>query len=327
MKILITGSAGFIGFHLSSFFLKKKFQVIGVDSLNSYYSKKLKIQRLSILKNNKNFFFLKADLNTRKFKKFITGKLNEFDFVYHFSGQAGVRYSIINPYTYIKNNIEAFVRLLEIFKESKSIKAIFYASSSSVYNENSKMNYDSNNKNLKPNSVYAVSKVSMEYFASLYSRLYKKKVIGLRFFTVYGPWGRPDMFYYKFMRNLKSKKNIFVFNKGNNFRSYTFIDDLIRNINILMLKIKKIKIYDKIFNIGNPNSINTNTVVNILEKLSKEKAKKVLIGKQIGENVVTKAIMNKQKNFRFEFKFDLEKGLKIFYNWFIKNSSLWEKNI
>ena len=322
MKILITGVAGFIGFHLANFFLKKKYKVIGVDNLNSYYSKKLKIGRLSILKNKKNFFFLKTDLNNKKFKKFATRKLNGFDFIYHFSGQAGVRYSIINPNSYIKNNIEAFVKLLEIFKESKSIKAIFYASSSSVYNEKSKMIYDNKNQNLKPNSVYAVSKVSMEYFASLYSRLYKKKIIGLRFFTVYGPWGRPDMFYYKFIKSLKSKKKIFIFNKGNNFRSYTFIDDLIRNINILMLKIKKIKIYDKIFNIGNPNSINTNTVVNILEKLSNEKAKKVLIGKQIGENIVTKAIMNKEKNFRFEFKFNLEKGLKIFYSWFIKNKSL-----
>lgn len=208
MKYLVTGAAGFIGMHTCLKLLNNNIEVLGVDNLNNYYDKKIKIQRLNILKKNKKFLFIKEDLLKKNFYSKISKYYKQIECIIHLAGQAGVRYSITNPEEYIKNNILAYVKLLEFFKNSKKLKIVLYASSSSVYGEKI-----SNKNSLfpasKPISVYAASKLSMELISNVYSHLYKKNIIGLRFFTVFGPWGRPDMSYFKFF-------NLFFKNKKNN---------------------------------------------------------------------------------------------------------------
>ena len=196
-KIFITGVAGFIGFHLAKKLLSQNKKIIGVDNLNDYYDTEIKKNRLKILKKEKNFLFFKDDLNNKNFYKKYKKHLIDIDIVIHMAGQAGVRYSILNPETYIMNNILAYVKLLEFFKQSRKLKVILYASSSSVYGEKGQKKLSNFNVN-KPESVYSASKISMELISNVYSKLYKINLIGLRFFTVYGPWGRPDMSYFKF---------------------------------------------------------------------------------------------------------------------------------
>ena len=206
-KTLITGVAGFIGFYAAKRELEKGNYVIGIDNLNNYYEPKIKKDRLKILKKEKNFLFFKEDLNSKNFYKKLKKYLKDIEVVIHLAGQAGVRYSIKNPESYILNNILAYIKLLEFFKFSKKLKTILYASSSSVYGEkgaNKLSNFSVN----KPVSVYSASKISMELISNVYSKLYSMNLIGLRFFTVYGPWGRPDMSYFKFLILNKKKKKI-----------------------------------------------------------------------------------------------------------------------
>ena len=236
MKILVTGCAGFIGFHLIKKLIKLNYKIIGVDNLNNYYDVKIKKKRLNILNKKKNFKFLHHDLKNKKSLKKIT---KDIRYIYHFAGQAGVRYSIKSPIDYINDNIIAYINLLEYYKDSKKLKAIFYASSSSVYGDEKKS--ISSNLPKKPISVYAVSKLSMELLSQAYFSLYRMKCIGLRFFTVYGPLGRPDMAYFKFCKLIKSNKNIEIFNHGKHKRSFTYIDDIINNILLLKKNLKKNK--------------------------------------------------------------------------------------
>jgi len=320
MKVLVTGAAGFIGFHLCIRLIDDGFTVVGIDNLNNYYDRKLKYKRLKILRGKKSFYFIKGDLNGKKVKNFLKKNIERFEFIYHFAGQAGVRYSLENPYTYINNNILVFLKILEIFKKSKKIRCLFYASSSSVYGDEAKM--ISNKKNLKPKSVYAISKLTMENLASFYSELYKKKIIGLRFFSVYGPFGRPDMFYFKFLLYFFKKKKIKVFNNGLNYRSYTYIDDLINNICILKNNLHKIKKNNDIFNIGNPDTFSTNKVISVLENLTRKKIKKTFTKKNLIESLKTKANLKKEKKFNFSFKTNIKQGLTFFYSWFMKNYSI-----
>ena len=227
-KTLITGVAGFIGFYAAKHELEKGNYVIGVDNLNNYYEPKIKKDRLKILKKEKNFLFFKEDLNSKNFYKKLKKYLKDIEVVIHLAGQAGVRYSIKNPESYILNNILAYIKLLEFFKFSKKLKTILYASSSSVYGEKGE-NKLSNFSVNKPVSVYSASKISMELISNVYSKLYSMNLIGLRFFTVYGPWGRPDMSYFKFLILNKKKKNIEIYNFGKHQRSFTYIDDLVSN--------------------------------------------------------------------------------------------------
>ena len=317
MKILITGCAGFIGFHLSLKYLKLNKNVLGIDNLNSYYDIRIKKQRLKILKRYKNFKFIKGDLKDEKIfkKKNLIRKINH---IYHFAGQAGVRYSIQNPSVYIKDNILAFLNLLENFKNSKDLKAIFYASSSSVYGNSSKDK--SKRISGKPISVYAASKLSMELLANVYFSLYKVKSIGLRFFTVYGPLGRPDMAYFKFCNLMTKKKKIEIFNKGNHQRSFTFIDDVINNLLLIGKNINKINFSTKnVFNIGNPKTVSLIKFVKLIEKNLSIKAKKTYKKIQPGDVINTKSNSEIEKKlFNFKFNTNLEKGIKKFVNWYLK---------
>jgi UDP-glucuronate 4-epimerase len=314
-KILITGVAGFIGFHLAKKLLDKKIIVIGIDNLNSYYDKKIKLERLKILKENSKFKFIYGDLKNKSiYKKDLLKNIN---YIFHFAGQAGVRFSIKMPIKFIEDNIIAYVNLFENFKNSKKLKAIFYASSSSVYGDSS--DGTSNIIQQKPISVYAASKLSMELFSNVYFTLYNIKSIGMRFFSVYGPWGRPDMAYFKFCKLILNKKRIEIFNNGNHHRSFTYIDDVIHNILLLKKNYRKINFKKKtVFNIGNPNTESLIRFINLIEKNIKIKAKKIYTKKQMGDVLKTKSnnILEK-KLFKFKFKTNLDQGIKKFINWFL----------
>ena len=321
MYNLVTGSAGFIGFHASLKLLSENKKVIGIDNINSYYDQSIKIKRLSILKKNKNFFFFKGDLSSNiiynKIKKF----LNKIQIIYHFAGQAGVRYSIKNPEDYIKNNILAYIKLLEFFKYSNSVKLFIYASSSSVYGDNKSESY-SKSSILRPLSIYSASKISMELISNVYCNLYKKKFLGLRFFTVYGPWGRPDMSYYKFCNLVSKNKPIEIYNYGNHSRSFTYIDDLV--LNLLKIKdciFKKKNISADVYNLGNPKTIKLFTFIKTLEKVVGYTFKKKFIQKQPGDVKTTKANLNiENKLFKLKFNYTLASGLENFYKWYIKKN-------
>ena len=315
MKTLITGAAGFIGFHLSLKLLKKGVNVIGIDSVNKYYSQKLKIDRINELKKFKNFIFIRADICKNSTYKLLEKYKSKIDYIYHFAGQAGVRFSIQKPEVYIKNNVLAFVKFLEFFKREKKLKLIFFASSSSVYGDKSKSS--SLQSVDKPLSVYSASKISMELIANVYAALYKKKLIGLRFFTVYGPWGRPDMSYYKFCDLAIKNKPIKVYNYGNHFRSFTFIDDLINNVILVKKYYSKNKnFFSKVYNIGNPKTLKLEKFISILESVINFKFIKIKVSKQMGDAFKTQANLTKEKKFGFKFRTKAEEGLKKFYNWY-----------
>ena len=310
--ILITGSAGFIGFHTALHFLKKGKKVVGIDNLNNYYDPKFKKKRLSILKKDKNFYFIKSDL-----KKDITyKKLNKFKkkiiFIIHLAGQAGVRYSFINPYSYVNDNIYAYIKLLEYFKNSKKIRKLIYASSSSVYG-------DTKNKKIdKPISMYAITKKSMELISTLYSTNNKMRIFGVRFFTVYGSYSRPDMSLYKFAKNISTGKPIDVFNKGNHFRSFTYIDDVIFNLEQL-INFKSNKSFAKVVSIGNPMSVNLMYYISLIEKMTNKKSIKKMLPKQKGD--VQKSVNNKVREKRFygfKYKTNIKQGIKNFFKWYDK---------
>ena len=224
-KILITGCAGFIGYHCVKKFLNKKFQVVGIDSLNNYYVVRLKKNRLKNI-NNKKFIFYKNSLNNKNFLNKLFKK-HKFDYVLNLAAQAGVRYSIENPYAYVQNNIVEFLNLIEISKEYK-IKHFVYASSSSVYGLNSnKKAFSTKDPASHPLAVYGATKRSNELLAHSYSYLFNLPTTGLRYFTVYGPWGRPDMALFKFVSNIIKGKKIELFNHGNHTRDFTYIDDVV----------------------------------------------------------------------------------------------------
>ena len=318
MKALITGVGGFIGYHLASkLLLNKKNVIIGVDNINSYYDPSIKLKRLSILKKNKNFFFYKGDLSEDRIYNKLLKFLNKIKIIYHFAGQAGVRYSIKNPEDYIKNNILAYTKLLEFFKFSNSLKLCIYASSSSVYGDN-KQQSNSSVTSFNPLSMYSASKISMELISKVYCNLYKKKFLGLRFFTVYGPWGRPDMSYYKFCNLASKNKVIEIYNYGNHSRSFTYIDDLINNLfKIRDYTLKKKNNFSKVYNLGNPKTIKLNTFIKTLEKVMDLSFKKKFIRKQPGDVKNTQAnLYTENKIFNLKFNFSLESGLKEFYKWY-----------
>ena len=262
MKVLITGCAGFIGFHLSEKLLKNKnFKIVGIDNLNSYYSVKLKKSRLNILKKNKKFKFFKIDIsNYNKLKKIFNE--NKFDIVINLAAQAGVRYSIINPKDYVQTNILGFFNILELCR-IKKIKNFFYASSSSVYGDK-KIYPVSEKSEIIPKNIYSFSKKSNEDIAEIYWKQYSMKSIGLRFFTVYGEWGRPDMLMMKYMIAKKNNQKFFLNNNGKHFRDFTYIFDVVEILKrLLSVKVKK----NEVYNICSNKPINVNRILNKLNKL------------------------------------------------------------
>ena len=317
MKYLITGAAGFIGFHLARKLCEnKKNKVYGLDNFDNYYSVKLKKKRINELKKNKNFSFIKIDLIDKKLIKKIEGI--KVDIIFHLAAQAGVRYTVVNPSKYISTNIDGFYNLLK-YIEISNAKYIFYASSSSIYGDNK--NYPVNEKmQPKPKNIYAFTKVSNENTAKLFSKLFKKKFIGLRFFTVYGEWGRPDMLIYKYLTSAIKNKTFHINNHGKDLRDFTYIGDVMNILSILIQKRKKLKVHD-VFNICSNNPISTNMIIKNLfvyykTKLKYEKANDIEMLKTHGDNkkIIKTTSFNKFSNFN--------EKIIICINWYKKNFKL-----
>ena len=315
MKIIITGSAGFIGMHLTKKFLKNNFTVIGIDNLNEYYEKKLKLDRLKILKKYKNFHFIKADICNQKKMENIFLKFKP-KCVIHLAAQAGVRYSLEHPETYINFNLLGFFNIINLSKKFK-IKKFFYASSSSVYGGNKKIPFCEKDYVNDPLSLYSATKLSNEIIAKSFSNIYDMNIVGLRFFTVYGPWGRPDMALFKFTKNIILGKKIEVYNRGKMIRDFTYIDDVIECIFKLFCQNKKFK--NCIFNIGNSSPIKLITFINYIEKFLDKKAKINLMPLQTGDVVST--ISNSKKIFKlikFKPNTNVKIGIRKFIEWYLK---------
>jgi len=262
MKILITGSAGFIGFNLAAHLLKKKCYITGIDNYDNYYDVSIKKKRTSILKNFKKFKFLKIDIKDNiKIKKLF--KKNKFDFVFHLAAQAGVRYSINHPRKYIENNLVGFYNILENSEKYK-IKRLFFASSSSVYGENN--NFPLNEKeNIFPKNIYGLSKKVNEEIGFIFNKYYNVKLIGLRFFTVFGEWGRPDMMMFKFIDSYYKNKLFNLNNYGNHSRDFTYIGDVVNILYLLLKKHKKLKNFD-LLNICSNKPVNLKEVISFMKK-------------------------------------------------------------
>tara|TARA_B100001248_G_scaffold258671_1_gene243292 strand:+ start:1181 stop:2137 length:957 start_codon:yes stop_codon:yes gene_type:complete len=311
--ILITGCAGFIGFHLSRRLLEKKVKIIGVDNIDKYYSTKLKKKRISILKKSKRFNFAKIDLgNFSKLKKFLLKK--KIETIIHLAAQPGVRISIKKPHNTLNQNLIPFINILELAR-IKNVKKFIYASSSSVYGDTKTFPFIEKDVNNVPVSVYGASKLSNEIIAHSYSKNFKLKSIGLRFFTVYGPYGRPDMAYYSFLENLKKNKIIKVFNKGKMKRDFTYIDDVVDGI--LKVIQKKFKNFHEILNIGKGKPDELMSLISLLEKSSDKKFKiKFINNIPLGDIKKTFANVDKaKKNIVWKPKTSLKTGIKKFVDW------------
>ena len=316
--ILITGCAGFIGFHISNKLLSNNIKVLGIDCLDNYYSKFHKYRRLKILKKNKNFKFLKVDL--KKFDQ-LKEKLKIFkvDKVIHLAAQPGVRVSISNPHNTLNQNLISFSNIIEISR-LKKIKKFIYASSSSVYGDTKIYPFsEKDNKNI-PVSVYGATKFSNEIVAKSYSENFKMKCIGLRFFTVYGPYGRPDMAYFDFLNKLKNNKKIYVFNNGNMLRDFTYIDDVIEGI-LDVIK-KNFKNNHEVINIGKGKPDNLMDMIKYLEKNYKKKFKIKFTNKiPIGDMKKTYSNIKKAKKLiNWNPKTTLKLGLEKFVVWYKQNN-------
>lgn len=329
MKILVTGSAGFIGSMLSLKLLERGDRVVGIDNHNDYYDVKIKEHRVNNLKKYENYKHYRLDLNDNKSLTSIF-KIHKFQKVVNLAAQAGVRYSIENPIAYINSNILGFVYLLENCRHHK-IKHLVYASTSSVYGANTKMPFSEHDCVNHPLSVYAASKISNELMAHSYSHLYQLPTTGLRFFTVYGPWGRPDMALFKFTKAIIRGEPIDVFNKGNHTRDFTYIDDIVDGIIKTLDKPAKANIdWDsnlpdpasskapwRIYNIGNSKPVQLMDYIRALEKTLEKKAIVNFLPLQLGDVPDTSAnITNLIKNFQYRPSTPVIDGVSKFVRWY-----------
>ena len=317
-KILITGAAGFIGYSLCKKLLNNKnYEVIGIDNLNSYYSVKLKKERIKKLKYEKNFQFYKLDLLEKRKLNDLFSRMN-FKIVYNFAAQAGVRYSFKDPESYINSNIIGFSNILNLIKKFR-VKRFYFASSSSVYGEIGPFPKKENSK-LNTLNIYSLSKLSNEIMAKSFSIKSKAQIIGLRFFSIYGEWGRPDMLILKYLLAAKKKKNFELFNYGNHFRDFTYIDDAIQ----ILLKLSKLNIGKKfdIFNICSSKPIKITKILKTINdlkiktKVSKKPMHAADVFKTYGDNRKIKNIIKKIKFTNYKI------GVQNTVKWYKKNEHL-----
>ncbi len=317
MKILITGCAGFIGFHVTKKILIDNFyDVIGIDNLNNYYDIKLKKDRLNILKKDKKFKFLKLDIcNENNLDNFF--KKNKFDIVIHLAAQAGVRHSISNPEEYIKNNLNGFFNIINISNKYK-INHFLYASTSSVYGDTKDFPIKEINETSKPLSFYAATKKSNEVIAHSFSNIFSIPTTGMRFFTVYGEWGRPDMALFKFTDLISKKKKIELYGYGKHKRDFTHVDDVSNFIVSLINKPSRKKIPFQVFNLSSNNPKSLLYFVKVIEKNLKLKSKVKKIGLQDGDVLKTHGSNVKiVKTTKIKPKISIEEGIKRFVTWYL----------
>ena len=324
--ILITGSAGFIGFHLSKKLLDQGHQVIGFDNINDYYDKNLKENRLSILKSYKNFSFYKRDLINKDHLNDLFQKYN-FTKVIHLAAQAGVRYSISHPKAYIDSNIHGFFNIIEMCRKYE-IDHLIFASSSSVYGLNEKYPFSEKDPVDHPVSLYGATKRSNELIAHSYSHLYNLKCTGLRFFTVYGPWGRPDMALFLFTKAILNKQKINVYNNGEMRRDFTYISDIINGIILILNSSKNYDVKSdlnpsvskaqfRIFNIGKNTPVKLMDFISDIEKQLNIKAKINFMPLQPGDVIKSHANVDELINeFDYKPKISVQYGIEKFLNWY-----------
>ena len=311
MKILITGSSGFIGYHLSKSLLEEKHEILGIDNINDYYSPVLKDDRTKLLKSFDNFTFIKTDIadltNLNKvFREFNPER------VVNLAAQAGVTYSISNPHAYVHSNLVGFVNVIECCKNN-NVDGLIYASSSSIYGKNTKLPFSEKDRVDKPIALYGATKKANELIAHSYSHLYGLKTTGLRYFTVYGPWYRPDMAMFIFTRKIINNEKITLYNNGNILRDFTFIDDI-----VLGTKLAIQKNYDnEIFNLGNSKKELLKDVVSILENELNKKA--IIFNKNIkkGDMIETFADIEHSKiKLGYSPSLNIDEGIPFLTKWF-----------
>ena len=328
MRVLITGAAGFIGFHLCKLLEKSSCKVYGLDNLNNYYDVSLKKRRLEILNKNKNFSFLESNLEDEK-------KINDFfanqkiDVIVNLAAQAGVRHSLDYPEDYVSSNIVGFLNILKLAKE-KNIQHLIYASTSSVYGMNKKLPFSEDDGADHPLQFYAATKRANELMAHSYSSLYLLPTTGLRFFTVYGPWGRPDMALFKFAEALINDKEIELYNNGNHSRDFTYVGDIVESIKRLLdkppLVQKNVRLSPstsnapaRVLNIGNGKQVALRTYLKCLEVELDKKAKIRNLPMQKGDVKDTLADISKLVSITgYSPKVDVEEGVSNFVKWYLK---------
>lgn len=341
VKILVTGAAGFIGFHLAKALLENGEYVVGIDNINDYYDVNLKFSRLKELGINKESIEWNIPSGSVIFSKFRFLRMNiedfndlqdlckveKFDYIVHLAAQAGVRYSLENPSAYIQANLVGFGNILEVAIQNK-IKHLVYASSSSVYGMNEKMPFSTQDNVDHPISLYAATKKANELMAHTYSHLYKLPTTGLRLFTVYGPWGRPDMAYFLFAEAISNKRPIKVFNNGNMQRDFTYIDDIVNGIVSVIYKTARPSAIQKshpgrsnapyrVYNIGNNSPVSLMKFINIIEKTFNVDCEKIYMPIQDGDVEATWADVDDLiEDVGYLPKTKLEDGIRIFAEWY-----------
>jgi UDP-glucuronate 4-epimerase len=332
MKILVTGAAGFIGFHTCLKLANQGHEVYGIDNINDYYEPKLKFDRLNELGfNDAETKLFKNEVQSAKFNSLRFSRIDlvdhesignlfqqeQFEVVCNLAAQAGVRYSIENPKAYIDSNISGFLNILEGCRNYK-VKHLVYASSSSVYGENNKVPFETIDNVDHPISLYAATKKSNELMAHTYGHLYGFKTTGLRFFTVYGPWGRPDMAYYLFAKAISNDKPIKVFNNGKMERDFTYIDDIVKGVIKIIEKNIDSREHYKIYNIGNNKTVSLQDFIATIEQAIGKKAIKEMYPIQKGDVTRTFADVDDLiKDFQYSPSTDIKSGIQSFVKWFV----------
>lgn len=341
MKILVTGAAGFIGFHTVKHFAEKGNRVVGIDNINTYYDVELKYARLAetgirkeLIKNHQSvestmnpiYRFIKADLQDKVFIDKLFAN-EHFDVVCHLAAQAGVRHSIENPYAYINSNIIGFMNILEACR-FYPVKHLVYASSSSVYGMNKKVPYSESDQVDSPVSLYAASKRSNELMAHTYSKLYNIPVTGVRFFTVYGPWGRPDMAPFLFMDSIVNQKPIKVFNYGKLSRDFTYIDDIIEGLSVIINHAPVGEIPYKIYNIGAGKPVQLLDFIAAIENVTGKTAIKLRVEMQPGDVYQTYADTTAlEQELHYKPHIAIQEGISKLYNWHLCYTKNFEREL
>lgn len=316
---LVTGGAGFIGYFLSKRLLEEGASVVGFDNLNSYYEVSLKEYRLKDLKNYEKYTFVKGDLSDREAVNALFESYHP-QVVVNLGAQAGVRYSIDHPEEYMQSNVNGFFHILEACRQYP-VEHLVFASSSSVYGGNDKVPFSEDDKVDRPVSLYAATKKSNELMAYAYCKLYGIRATGLRFFTVYGPMGRPDMAYFKFARNIMEGKPIQIYNHGDMLRDFTYVDDIVTGVvNTLCNPPEEDSLGAayKIYNIGNHRPVKLMDFIKTLENCLGKEAQKEFLPMQLGDVYQTCAdVSGLMQDFKFQPDTPIEEGLRIFADWFL----------
>jgi UDP-glucuronate 4-epimerase len=320
VKVIVTGAAGFIGSHVSKGLLARGDSVIGIDNLNDYYSPKLKHDRLSWLTPEKNFTFIEANIADREAMFGLVNTHPDAEAIVHLAAQAGVRHSLKDPYAYVDTNVMGQVVMFEMAKRMKVCRNLVYASSSSVYGRNKSQPFSTEHPVSKPASIYAATKLACEHLAEAYSWSFGVPSIGLRFFTVYGPWGRPDMAAYLFADAIVKERPIEVFNNGKMRRDFTFIDDIVSGVIAALDRppaLEKGESRHKVYNLGNNKPEELMDYVSTIEKELGRKAEKIFKPLQMGDVTETSAdISDSIRDLGFEPKTPISQGIPQFIAWF-----------